>query len=403
MKKVNWLRVRILFGIGVLFCGCATTKDAQILDQEIYRLELRIHSVQKEEDSLRDEFMAFQKKAQNDMSTLKKDLDSSVANLSALRKEVDLLKNDLTAEIKSAQTDLVIRFESLQSQVNMVQKEEESLGSEFSAFRKEVQNDIAVLKKEDHVLKSDFATETKKSRADFSLRFDALQSEIRGLSTGVDEYKESLKRPSGEIDLLRKDIASQIKALEERQRTQEERNRAQEDYAKAFEERISGVEDQYKDLDSQIGAMASKQVELEKALPAKGVPADLRASFAFAQSLYKDAYETFQRGDLERAREKFEIFLRQYSNTELSDNAHFWIGETYYQKRDFERAILEYEKVIVKYPESDKVPGALFKQALAFLELGDQTNAKSLLRRLIERYPHFDQVEMAKKKLESIK
>jgi tol-pal system protein YbgF len=120
-------------------------------------------------------------------------------------------------------------------------------------------------------------------------------------------------------------------------------------------------------------------------------------------TLYKDAYETFQKGDLEGARKKFEAFLKQYPNTELSDNAQFWIGEIYYLKKDFERAILEYEKAIAKYPEGDKIPAALFKQALAFLELGDKTNARNLLRRLIERYPQSDQTEMAKKKLEAIK
>ena len=119
--------------------------------------------------------------------------------------------------------------------------------------------------------------------------------------------------------------------------------------------------------------------------------------------LYKEAYETLHRGDLEGGRRKFEAFLKQYPNTELSDNAQFWIGETYYLKKDFERAILEYEKAIVKYPEGDKISAALFKQALAFLELGDKANARNLLKRVIEKYPQTDQAEMAKKKLETIK
>jgi tol-pal system protein YbgF len=89
--------------------------------------------------------------------------------------------------------------------------------------------------------------------------------------------------------------------------------------------------------------------------------------------------------------------------TELSDNAQFWVGKTYYQKKDFEKAILEYEKVIVKYPEGDKVSAALFKQALAFSDLGDKTNARNLLKRVIERYPQSDQADMAKKRLEALK
>ena len=109
------------------------------------------------------------------------------------------------------------------------------------------------------------------------------------------------------------------------------------------------------------------------------------------------------RGEFSNLPVRFEEFLRQYPNIELSDNAQFWIGEAYYQKKDFENAILKYEELIVKYPEGDKTPAALFKQVLAFLELGDKMNAKNLLKRLIERYPHFDQIEMAKKKLDSIK
>jgi tol-pal system protein YbgF len=119
--------------------------------------------------------------------------------------------------------------------------------------------------------------------------------------------------------------------------------------------------------------------------------------------VYRDAYETFHKGDLEGARRKFEAFLNQYPNTELSDNAQFWIGETYYLKKDYEKAILEYEKAIVRYPEGDKIPAALFKQALSFFELGDKTNAKNLLKRVIEKYPQSDQAQLAKKKLESIK
>ena len=120
-------------------------------------------------------------------------------------------------------------------------------------------------------------------------------------------------------------------------------------------------------------------------------------------NLYKEAFETFQKGDLEGARRKFEASLKQYPNAGLSENAQFWIGETYFLKKDFEKAILEYEKVIVKYPEGNKVPGALLKQGLAFFELGDKTNARNLLRRVIERYPQSNQAEIAKKKLDEIK
>jgi tol-pal system protein YbgF len=146
-----------------------------------------------------------------------------------------------------------------------------------------------------------------------------------------------------------------------------------------------------------------RQTEPEKPGPAKEVPSEGKGAPVGMGNMYKVAYEAFQKGDVEGARKKFEAFLKQYPNTELSGHAQFWIGETYYQKKDFEKAILEYEKAITKYPEGSKVPAALLKQGLAFLELGDKANARNLFKRVIERYPRSEQADMAKKKLDAVK
>ncbi len=198
------------------------------------------------------------------------------------------------------------------------------------------------------------------------------------------------------MDRLRENTALRTKALEDNEKMRQEKD-------KALEEKIKGIEDRLKGLEGKIGQLASKQLELEGSIPGKEVSADVKGVSTRAGDLYKDAYETLQKGDVEGARRKFEAFLKQYPNTELSDNAQFWIAETYYLKKDYEKSILEYEKAITKYPEGDKVPAALFKQALAFLELGDKTNARNLLKKVIERYPNSDQAQMAKKKLEAIK
>jgi tol-pal system protein YbgF len=259
--------------------------------------------------------------------------------------------------------------------------------------------------------------EMKKFQADLLLRIQNLQSEIRMLSTGIEEYKEFMKKPSREMDRMKGDIEGRLRILEERGKTFEEKNRNLEEKGKIFEEKnrnledqtntlgekIKGIGDRLKGLEEKITEIASKLKEVEKLPPPKETPAEVKGTSTGVGDLYKSAYETFQRGNLEEARRKFEALLKQYPNTELSDNAQFWIGETYFLKKDFEKAILEYEKAIAKYPEGDKIPAALFKQALAFLELGDKTNARNLLRRVIERYPHSEQAEMAKKRVEGIK
>ena len=257
--------------------------------------------------------------------------------------------------------------------VQILDKEIGNLHSQINTLRKENdsnKNEIC-----------DLRAENQRLKADLSLRLENLQSEMRILSTGIEEYKDLLKRPSKEIDRIKEEMEGRLKILEEKRKTQEEK--------------IKEIEDRLKGSDVKTAGLTSKTME--------EVPAELKGVSTGMGDLYKDAYDTFYKGDLEVARRKFEAFLKQYPNTELSDNAQFWIGETYYLKKDYERAILEYEKAIVKYPEGDKIPAALFKQALAFLELGDKANARNLLKRVIEKYPHSDQAEMAKKRLEGIK
>jgi len=261
-------------------------------------------------------------------------------------------------------------IDKLHQQVNQLRKEKEALKEELSQQ----------------------TAENQKLRADLLLRLEVLQSDVRTLSTGVEEYKEFLKRPSKEIDRMRDDLEVRLKILDDRNKTYEDRIKTNEERLKELEARFKGLETK----EPKVTEPTSKPVETE-------TPGEWKGISTGAGDLYRDAYETLQKGNIEGARRKFEAFLKQYPNTELSDNAQFWIGETYYLKKDFEKAILEYEKAISKYPEGDKIPAALFKQALAFLELGDKTNARNLLRRVIEKYPHSDQAEMAKKKLGTIK
>ena len=273
----------------------------------------------------------------------------------------------------------------LYSQSDANRKDIESLKKELSALREEIQRDLSTFHKENQNL-----------RADLSLRIDTLQSELRVLTSGVEEYKDVARKPSKELDRMREDVIYRTKILEEKSKSLEEQNRIQE-------ERTKTIDDRLKSLESKIDQLAKQADSDRSGLAREKESAEIKTSSTGAASLYKDAYEAFQKGDLDGARRKFEAFLKQYPNTELSDNAQFWIGETFYQKRDYEKAILEYEKVIVKYPEGEKVSSALYKQAIAFLELGDKTNARNLLKRVIERYPQSEQAEMAKKRLETIK
>lgn len=118
--------------------------------------------------------------------------------------------------------------------------------------------------------------------------------------------------------------------------------------------------------------------------------------------IYQAALKKLEDGKLEEARADFQSFIKKYRDSDLIDNAQFWIAESYYKEGSYEDAILEYDVLINKYPKSNKVPGAMLKQAYSFLKLDDTNTAKVILNRLIQRFPNSKEAKLAKKKLESI-
>ena len=117
------------------------------------------------------------------------------------------------------------------------------------------------------------------------------------------------------------------------------------------------------------------------------------------ESSYAAAYGLFKEGKYEKSRESFENFHKQFPNTELSDNAQFWVGECYYFEKKYEKAIVEYDKVTKNFPEGNKVPYALLRQGLSFLKLGDKVSAKLLLQRVANDFPNTNQSRIARVKL----
>jgi len=121
------------------------------------------------------------------------------------------------------------------------------------------------------------------------------------------------------------------------------------------------------------------------------------------EAAYNACYKTFKEGQYVKAREEFVKFLKQHPKTAYSDNAQFWVGETWYVEEKYERAIVEYEKVVKDYPSGDKVPYALLKQGMAFQKLGDKASARIVYNQIIKKYPNTNQARVAKAKLTELK
>ena len=226
----------------------------------------------------------------------------------------------------------------------------------------------------------------RQSQAEIESRLSNLSRDLQVLSGRFDENKYSvektLKDSSAEMDLIR----AQISGIESR--------------LKEIGDRLNSLEGQVKQQLKEVEKKPEGPQEgpqgSEQPVAKSGVTGDKVAR-------YDAAYDAFRDKKYKDAREKFEAFVKEFPKDQLSDNARFWIAETYYGEKDFEGAILAYESFLKAYPNSKKAPAALLKQGLSFVEIGDKKTGKVIFDQLIERYPKSKEAELARKNLEELK
>jgi len=119
------------------------------------------------------------------------------------------------------------------------------------------------------------------------------------------------------------------------------------------------------------------------------------------EDMYKDAFETFQKGRYEEAIKRFSSFIESYGTTPLVSNAYYWIGESYMNLKNYDKAILYFQETIDKYPKSEKAPRALLSQAEAFRQTNDKKSSITILKRVIELYPKTEEAIIAERRLRS--
>jgi tol-pal system protein YbgF len=119
--------------------------------------------------------------------------------------------------------------------------------------------------------------------------------------------------------------------------------------------------------------------------------------------LYDTAYEDYQRQNYSLARTGFEEYLRMFAETDLADNAQYWIGECYYAEGKYEEAAAAFRRVIERYPTGNKAPRAMLKAGHALLQLGRKDQASAMFQQVIDTYPLSSEADQAKSRLKKLK
>ncbi len=125
-----------------------------------------------------------------------------------------------------------------------------------------------------------------------------------------------------------------------------------------------------------------------------GDPAKEEAVYAAAYDLLRPEQRRYQ-----EAIQAFNLFLQQYPNGKLADNARYWLGEANYVTQNNKAALSVFYQLLRRHPQSPKAPGALLKIGYIQDGMGDAAAAKRSLQRVINDYPTSSAAGMAKQRL----
>jgi tol-pal system protein YbgF len=114
---------------------------------------------------------------------------------------------------------------------------------------------------------------------------------------------------------------------------------------------------------------------------------------------YQAAFELLKEQRYEPAALAFQQFLVSYPNSELADNAQYWLAESYYVTQQFEQALSSFKSVIDDHPRSRKVPDALLKMGYCNYELERWGDARAALGRVQADYPETTAARLAEQRL----
>jgi tol-pal system protein YbgF len=176
--------------------------------------------------------------------------------------------------------------------------------------------------------------------------------------------------------------------------------------------------DQYLDLDQRLQSLERRTRGGEPlAAPAPGaaeaapgaqatppvVAGVLPAAGGDERAAYHAALEMLRQGRYPQAEAGFKQFLADFPNSELADNALYWLAETHYVNREFEAALAGFRQVLEQFPNSRKVPDALLKAGFCEYELQRWADARATLESVVAQFPDTTAARLASQRLERMR
>jgi len=156
-----------------------------------------------------------------------------------------------------------------------------------------------------------------------------------------------------------------------------------------LDERIRMLEESLQSASSNVSVMDGGSL----------APGQLPVPGGSDRANYQAAFELLKQQRYEPAALAFQQFLVSFPESQLADNAQYWLAESYYVTDKFDEALAQFSIVIDQYSDSRKVPDALLKVGYCNYELERWNDARAALARVQSVYPDTTAARLAVQRL----
>ena len=229
---------------------------------------------------------------------------------------------------------------------------------------------------------------------------EGVRAELEELEERVGQLEQQITESGSENSLLRERIAQLETALEE--------VRAAATAPVPFEPppparvqvlEVTELDDAPRDAPP-VEADAAAEPRAEPGASAAGDETSASATVVeTGQELYDRAREKYLNRHYVEAELGFQRFLDDFPDSDLSDNALYWIGECRFARGDDRGAMAAFQTMLHEYPLGNKVPDALVKVGRTLERLGEVEGAKRRFREVARRFPDSEAARLATESL----
>jgi tol-pal system protein YbgF len=218
----------------------------------------------------------------------------------------------------------------------------------------------------------DLTSQTMRSNADLAMRVERLQEQIEALHASLELTTRRLQTISQELAAARAALATGAVL------------------PPVTAAPAAGGEPNSSDDGAQTGGSEPSAV------------AAVPLATATPEQLYRSSYEDYMRGNYDLAAQGFREYLKRWQDTDLADNALYWIGECHDAQEETQQALDVFTQVLEEYPTSDKAAAAQLKKGLLYLKLGDKGQGVLNLQYVVYEHPGTKEADLARERLRSM-